>query len=143
MPLIPLPVVLQRAGHDCADGVYGSVTQFLEERRRKMKTHPWYGGHPLDLEPHFRRAGYHTFSGQMTLGVLRAVTALWVPVCCLIQLGTFGHWVAVRGVTDKRVHFMDPASGHRWLTLAEWEAGWYDRDHHGTEYRNHGLAVWC
>jgi hypothetical protein len=143
MPLLDLPVVLPGKGHQCGDGLFGSITSYWESVRRRVKCDPWTGKHPLDLEPEFRRRGYQTFSGQMTVDVLKAVTGMGIPIGCLIQSEGCGHWVGVRGVQRGRVYYMDPDDGNRSLPIAEWEAVWFDRDHHGTEYRNHGLAVWC
>lgn len=143
MPLLDLPVVLQRTAYTCGAAVFACVTHYWELKKRRIKADPWNGKHPMELEPDFREVGYCTFSGMMSLDHLRAVTAAGTPVCCLIQSEGCGHWVVVRGVLRGRVHVMDPADGLRAIPVGEWEGVWVDTDRRGTVFRRHGLAVWC
>ena len=143
MPLLELPVVLQRTEHSCGSAVFACVTHYWELKRRRIKADPWNGKHPMELEPDFRKLGYHTFSGTMSLDHLKAVVATGTPVCCLVQSEGCGHWVVVAGVMRGRVYFMDPAHGNRSLPVTEWESRWHDSDRQGTVFRRHGLAVWC
>jgi predicted double-glycine peptidase len=143
VPLLDLPVVLQRTDHSCGAAVFACVTHYWELKKRRIKADPWNGKHPMELEPDFRKLGYFTFSGTMSLDHLRAVTAAGTPVCGLIQSGGCGHWVVVRGVARNRVYVMDPAEGLHSISANEWEDRWFDADRQGTVFRRHGLAVWC
>lgn len=143
MPLIDYPVIKQRKDYTCGRVVYAAVTEYLD-RRRTIKSNPWDGTHPVVLEAAFtNHAKLQTFSGSLGLDHLRLLTGLGTPVCCLIKSEGEGHWVAVRGVFRNRVHFLDPASGCRSLTTAEWADLWYDEDSKGQLFRQYGLAVWC
>lgn len=143
MPPLELPVVLQRTDHTCGAAVFACVTHYWELKKRRVKADSWNGKHPMELEPDFRKLGYFTFSGTMSLDHLKAVTATGTPVCCLIQSCGVGHWVVVSGVKRNRVYMMDPAVGLRSMPVPEWESVWHDADRHGTVFRRHGLAVWC
>lgn len=143
MPPIDLPVVKQRDAHSCGAAVFKCVTAYWEGKGRRIVSHPHYGTHPDALELAFHAAGYHVLAGGMDLDQLKYTTARGWPVVCLVKANGEGHWVVVRGVVRSRVHVMDPDTGLRSMSAADWQANWSDYDRRGTVFRQYGLAVWC
>lgn len=143
MPLLDLPVVLQRDAHSCGAAVFACVTRYWEGKGRRLKSHPHYGTHPDVLEMAFHQAGYRVTAGGIDVEQLRLTTGRGWPVCCLVKAEGEGHWVAVRGVLRNRVYLMDPDAGFRSLPVEEWVSGWSDYDRRGTVFVQYGLAVWC
>lgn len=144
MPILSLPMKLQRSDSDCGTAVFRCIAEYWGARKSRVpNADPLHGTHPDALEPAFRRAGFSVLSGEMDVGVLRQLTAYGWPVACLVKTaGGDGHWVAVAGVMRNRVHFMDPLVGIASLPVTEWGNRWHDYDRRGTVFRRFGLAVW-
>lgn len=144
MPLLSLPSVQQSADHDCGRAVFRCFAEYWGVGSRVPPyPHPLNGTHPDHLEPAFKGAKFRVLAGDMDVPMLAALTRIGRPVACLIRAYGTGHWVAVRGVSRGRVHFMDPADGkNRSWPVAEWAANWHDSDKRGTVFEGYGVAVW-
>lgn len=102
---------------------------------------PLDGVDPRTMEAFLRRQGLRVQSGEMTVPDLRHHTREGRPVLCLTRQDG-GHWVTVVRVYGPAVWYHDPAAGGRSATWKQWEAGWYDVDRYGVEYRRFGIACW-
>ncbi len=138
--MLELPDVRQRDEFSCGSAVYRCVVEFLLGSSKRIPADPHDGVHPFELEPALRRAGLKTQSGSMEVADLKWHVSQGRPVICLIRVEGGGHWVVVRGVTAKRVHFHDPAKGRVWLTHEQWGDRHSDWDRHGTVYRQHSIS---
>lgn len=75
-----------------------------------------------------RQYGHYT-SCRMTVGILRGYIRDGKPVLTPIvwdeKNPQESHWVVVRGVTPRRVHYVCPLEGFRSRSIDEWMKFWY------------------
>ncbi len=108
-------------------------------RRGLPVTHE--GTHPATLIDFLVAQGCRVASGATTVADLRHHAQQGRPVACLIR-DHGGHWVTSLGVAYRKVVVHDPYEGRRDIPLAQWEAGWYDLDRFGHEFRAFGVVCW-
>ncbi len=88
-----------------------------------------------------------TLREGMTAPELFAAVEAGIPVLCVVQAWSGGHWVAVVGCPSSQIGrvvivqdpVLDPPLGHR--SLAEWESCWHDSDKYGRVWRRLGILV--
>jgi hypothetical protein len=117
-----------------------SQAEATDRVRRGLPISP-DGVHPATLESFLRAQGCLIQVGTMSVADLKHHADQDRAVACLIR-DHGGHWVVSLGVAYRQVQFHDPSDGRRALFTPKWEAGWYDLDRYGCEFKNYGIAVW-
>ncbi len=100
------------------------------------------GTDPRTIEAFIRLEGLKVLSGEMDIEDLRHSTKHGKPVITLVNYGNFGHYIVVRGVTRKHVHFHDPELGRQKMLISEFILSWIDSDRFGVCYHQFGIVVW-
>lgn len=142
--LLTLPDIRQQTDHDCGAAALRAVLEYhgiQPARWLKRLANPVQGMAPDTIEAVMWEAFGHVSRGTMTVADLQHFANTRRPVLCPITVDGMGHWVAVRGVAHRYVHFHDPSTGPRSLSLPAWRTAWTDYTP-GTQYRNFGLVGW-
>lgn len=145
VPLLDLPDVRQRRGHDCGRAALKAVVQYLGCDPglvlQRLPATTTDGVDPRTMESALRVAGFSVLGGTMEIADLRHAALLSRPVLCVVTIDWSGHWVVSRGVSRGQVHYQDPAAGRSSMTLDAWRRAWEDHDRFGV-YARFGLQVW-
>jgi hypothetical protein len=140
--LLKIPFCPQDKSHGCGDGILDSMCKFWGVRRLKKRiSNPLHGTPPETLDGALREHGFKTFFGNLWTDLLDAITRQGVPVLCPIQHTGVGHWIAVRGVTAKRVYWLCPIDGECSAPRGTWESVWTDETSLGREFVRFGIGV--
>ena len=138
------PDIRQTAGYDCGDAIADSVFKHFNVRTCSavigLATEDT-GLHPSTLHAALRRAGLRVQSGSMLIADLKHHTRLGRPVLCPVA-AYGGHWVAVLGVTPRRVAYHCPVRGLVRETHDSWTANWRDATNDGHAFDSWGIATW-
>lgn len=139
--LLKIPDVRQATEHDCGAAAIEAVCRFhgVKDRGPARLANAVDGMSPATVEAVLRSLGLAVLSGTMTAGDLRHLADTGRPVLCpTAHRG--GHWVVVRGVARRRVHFHCPIDGPGSLPVATWETLWSDSTRAGHEYASWGVC---
>lgn len=142
--LLKISDVRQEAEHDCGAAAVEAVLRFHDvDPRRHSKVislaNAVDGMSPATVEAVLRSLGLAVLSGTMTAADLRHLCDTRRPVLCpTAHRG--GHWVVVRGVARRRVHFHCPVDGPASLPIATWNTLWQDSTRAGHEYACWGIC---
>lgn len=107
-------------------------------------SNPVDGLPPETMVSALRTLRFDVFSGNLTVDLLKAITASGRPVATLIQIENrkdwIGHWVTVAGVGTKRVHYQCPSEGPTSLPINEWNGRWVDYHYLGSTFNRWGVV---
>lgn len=135
--------VRQTEGHDCGEAAMDTAFRLFGLRSVVVGlATPLDGMHPATIEAVLQKAGMFVQSGRMTVEDLKHHTRLGRPVLCPVSLYG-GHWVVVRGVGPKRVHYHCPTDGRRSVSHESWDALWHDVERAGHTFVHWGIATWA
>lgn len=145
--MLAIEDVRQRDDFGCGRAALDAVFRFWGRRLPRdhaALTNPEQGTHPDTVRAVLRAADFLVLDGSMSVADLTHLTRAGRPVLTLLAQGggPAGHWVVVRGVGRRRVHYHCPSNGRCSLPLASWESWWDDRDREEVGYWRWGIAPW-
>ncbi len=143
--LLNLPDIRQREAFDCGSAVVDAICQYhgLIQTGPVKLSNAIAGMSPDTLTAVLRGIGYRVLSGPMVGGLadLQHYTRRGLPVLCPITLDASGHWVIVRGVERRAVHYHDPDAGPQTMAAQKWLDGWRDMSESGHDFDRWGIVA--
>ena len=144
MPLLDLPIVLQRKSHTCALAAARCLLRFYGLSDPPSFASETDGADPRAVEVCLRRSGLGVLAGEADVDHLKYWCRRGWPPICLIQWAdgkaTVGHYVVVAGVFRNRVYYADPIDGMTSLPIAEWNSRWTDSERLGGTFRRWAIV---
>lgn len=143
--LLDLPDLRQQTDYDCGACAVDVIARFhgLRARGPAKLANAVQGMAPDTVAAVLRSLGLRVLAGPLVGGIadLQHYTRAGLPVLCPITADAGGHWVAVRGVERRRVHYHCPTNGPRTMGLQTWLDGWRDTSASGHDFDRWGIVA--
>lgn len=144
--LLPIQPVIQKYSHDCGPAVARSVLAHFGVPAagidRVLRANRSYGTPPQRLSWLFTATGLAVESRhRMAVADLRRAAESGRVVVCPVQHRTEGHWVAIRGASDRRIFLMCPLRGLVAVPTPAFRAAWVDATACGVRLERFGIIV--